>query len=40
MEETKRAIIEASTLPMSIIVVGVGGASFEKMVELDADDQK
>ena len=40
MEQTKRAIIESSSLPMSIIIVGVGGASFEKMVELDADDNK
>ena len=40
MDLTKRAIIESSSLPMSIIIVGVGGDSFEKMVELDADEKK
>ena len=38
MGDTKRAVIRASKLPMSIIIVGVGGASFDKMVELDADE--
>ena len=37
MEQTKRAVVEASALPMSIIIVGVGGADFELMEELDAD---
>jgi hypothetical protein len=40
MNDTKRAIIRASRLPMSIIIVGVGSCSFEKMVELDSDDKK
>ena len=40
MEDTKRAIIAASRLPMSIIIVGVGGADFEAMNTLDADDHK
>ena len=40
MEDTKRAIIEASRLPMSIIIVGVGGANFDAMNALDADDRK
>lgn len=40
IEDTKRAIIAASHLPMSIIIVGVGGANFDTMDMLDADDQK
>lgn len=32
-----QAIIRASTLPMSIIIVGVGNADFTAMHELDAD---
>ena len=38
MKETKLAIIRASALPMSIIIVGVGQADFAAMVELDSDD--
>eukprot|EP00042_Codosiga_hollandica_P043619 m.415668 g.415668 ORF g.415668 m.415668 type:complete len:556 (-) comp56603_c0_seq1:144-1811(-) len=37
MFETKKAIIEASTLPMSLIIVGVGPALFGMMNQLDAD---
>ncbi|XP_068085435.1 copine-8-like [Anabrus simplex] len=37
MTETKQAIIRASSLPISIIIVGVGNADFEAMNELDAD---
>lgn len=38
MHQTKHAIINASTLPISIIIVGVGDADFEAMDELDSDD--
>ncbi|CAG2118713.1 unnamed protein product, partial [Medioppia subpectinata] len=38
MIHTKRAIINASKLPMSIIIVGVGNADFAAMDELDSDD--
>ena len=38
MRETIKAIIHASRLPMSIIIVGVGGADFSAMNELDADE--
>ena len=38
MKETKLAIIRASALPMSIIIVGVGQTDFAAMVELDSDD--
>ena len=38
MEDTKAAIINASRLPMSVIIVGVGQADFKDMNELDADE--
>lgn len=38
MHLTKRAIVNASSLPLSIIIVGVGDADFEAMDELDSDD--
>lgn len=38
MERTITAIIQASSLPLSIIIVGVGNDSFEKMDELDSDN--
>ncbi|ROT71173.1 copine-8 [Penaeus vannamei] len=37
MQQTKEAIVNASTLPLSIIIVGVGGAEFDAMEELDGD---
>lgn len=38
MHETKNAIINASKLPISIIIVGVGDANFKRMDELDSDN--
>ncbi|XP_039338119.1 copine-9 isoform X5 [Mauremys reevesii] len=38
MMQTKEAIVTASALPMSIIIVGVGPAEFDAMEELDGDD--
>ncbi|KAM7370138.1 hypothetical protein PAMP_011416 [Pampus punctatissimus] len=38
MDETRNAIVNASRLPMSIIIVGVGGADFNAMEFLDGDD--
>ena len=38
MPQTKQAIINASKLPISIIIVGVGHANFEAMDELDSDN--
>ena len=32
-------IVDASPLPTSIIIVGIGEEEFELMVELDSDDQ-
>ncbi|KAK6748025.1 hypothetical protein RB195_000940 [Necator americanus] len=39
MAATKSAIIAASSLPLSIIIVGVGNDEFENMNELDSDDR-
>ena len=39
MSETKKMIVEASKLPCSIIIVGVGREEFSMMIELDSDDQ-
>jgi len=38
LDATKNAVIAASTLPMSIIIVGVGTEDFSAMDELDSDD--
>lgn len=38
MDQTKQAVVAASAFPMSIIIVGVGGADFKMMEELDSDD--
>lgn len=38
MHATKTAIVSAAMLPLSIIIVGVGGADFSAMDELDGDD--
>lgn len=38
MANTIRAIVYASSLPLSIIIVGVGEADFDKMDVLDSDD--
>jgi len=37
MPQTKKAIVDASNLPLSIIIVGVGNADFDAMDELDGD---
>lgn len=36
-EQTKQAIVDCSSLPLSIIIIGVGNDNFENMNELDAD---
>ena len=38
MKDTKDLIVECATLPLSIIIIGIGNADFSKMVELDGDD--
>jgi hypothetical protein len=40
MQSTKDAIVAAAELPLSIIIVGVGGADFSSMDILDGDDEK
>ena len=37
MPETKRLIVEASHLPLSIIIIGVGDEKFKMMKQLDCD---
>ncbi|XP_064473138.1 copine-8-like isoform X2 [Ornithodoros turicata] len=37
MTQTKAAIVRAASLPMSIIIVGVGNSGFDAMNELDGD---
>lgn len=37
VEATREAVVRASHLPMSLIIVGVGGADFDAMEQLDAD---
>ncbi|KAI8012778.1 Protein BONZAI 1 [Camellia lanceoleosa] len=38
LQETKDALVMASDLPLSILIVGVGGADFKQMEVLDADN--
>jgi len=38
--DTVAALVEASSLPMSVIIVGVGAESFAEMEYLDADNQR
>ncbi|KAJ7993442.1 hypothetical protein DPEC_G00272480 [Dallia pectoralis] len=38
MDQTCSAIVNASRLPMSVIIIGVGGADFTAMDTLDGDD--
>eukprot|EP00494_Astrolonche_serrata_P022897 UN23154 len=39
MQLTMDAIVEASHLPLSIVIVGVGNADFSAMERLDGDGQ-
>ena len=38
MKETKELIVQASKLPCSIIIVGVGNSDFDQMIDLDSDE--
>ena len=38
MEATRDAIVAACDVPLSILIVGVGNANFDRMEELDGDD--
>ena len=39
-DATIRAIVAAADLPMSILIVGVGGADFTVMEKLDGDEER
>ncbi|CAJ0575051.1 unnamed protein product, partial [Mesorhabditis spiculigera] len=39
MERTKEQVVKASSLPLSVIIVGVGYDSFDEMKVLDSDNQ-
>ena len=39
MQQTRDKIVEASYLPMSIIIVGIGKADFTLMDQLDGDEE-
>ena len=38
MENTINCLIQSAKLPLSIIIVGIGNADFEKMEILDGDN--
>ena len=38
MQETKDLIVEASHLPLSIVIVGIGNEDFTNMENLDGDE--
>lgn len=38
MNETKNLIVESAFLPISIVIVGIGQANFDKMSDLDGDN--
>lgn len=40
MEDTKDAVVNASLLPISIIIIGIGNGNFGNMVELDGDETR
>jgi len=40
MNETKHILVEASKMPLSIIIVGIGNADFGKMTELSKNNYK
>ena len=40
MTQSADLIVESSGLPLSVVIVGVGGADFSNMHKLDADDER
>lgn len=38
LDQTRHSIVNAAKLPMSIIIIGVGGADFSAMEFLDGDN--
>ena len=39
MEETINSLVEASYLPISVIIIGIGSTDFTNMIRLDADEE-
>jgi len=39
MDSTRDVICEAASLPISIIIIGIGNSDFSNMVELDGDSE-
>ena len=39
LKETKDFLVEASMLPLSVIIIGIGKDDFSKMIELDGDEK-
>ena len=39
MDDTINSLVEASYLPISVIIIGIGNADFSNMNVLDADDE-
>ena len=39
MDDTINSLVEASFLPISVIIIGIGNADFSNMDVLDADDE-
>ena len=40
LPQTKKALVDASSLPMSVIIVGVGNEDFSAMEMLDGDNSR
>ena len=38
LQATIDEVVQGSVLPLSIIIVGIGGAEFDQMEQLDADE--
>ena len=38
VDQTKTALVDSASLPLSIIIVGIGNADFSNMEILDGDD--
>ena len=38
MEATRKALVEMSSMPISVVIIGVGNGDFSQMEELDADE--
>ena len=39
MKETTKLLVECASLPLSVIIIGIGDADFSNMVVLDGDEE-